>query len=555
MTILRNKKSISIILFFILDKFNCLPKISKEIIEKDKGNLKGTFSINYIYKEKSFFSCVNNNLILGQKKETFDIIEANQNSYYIICRDAMKIIGVDKNKDDELMMYSYFEKDNKNLNIWKLINIKEQIYYIQNDLNKKYLMFNESNVILNNLDIQSSFNKSYYEFRILKLYEEIGKIDSYELKMVEGEPIDLFIKYIDLRDKNLSRKGIKQIYKDFDNDELRYSLRSIIEYLYWIRKIFIVMPNSRVKFLKPYEEIKDKIIYVNDKDFIGFDSANIFAFSFNLYKMEKFGISKNFIYMEDDYFIGKELKKSDFFYYDAKDNKIYPYVINTIFFEMDKEDVLKKQKKMYKMKNAIKPHSNFGWNFSIMNTDKYFIEKYKIPIISAKFTHCAVPENLDDLKDIFHEIQDYEFIKETLFSKTRHVLTLNQPEFVNLYQLNIKHRKVHLIRNAYIKMEKIKLNKLNIELFVLNTGGSHKPSKEKYEKLKNIMKKRYPKSTIYEIKENIQISYKLGNYSIRFFKSLIILLIIIIFFKLYLPKILNELIECHKNWKSHIFFN
>ena len=62
MIFLRNKKNISIILYFILDKFNCLPKISKEIIEKDKGNLKGTFSINSIYKEKSFFSCANNKL-------------------------------------------------------------------------------------------------------------------------------------------------------------------------------------------------------------------------------------------------------------------------------------------------------------------------------------------------------------------------------------------------------------------------------------------------------------------------------------------------------------
>jgi len=286
------------------------------------------------------------------------------------------------------------------------------------------------------------------------------------------------------------------------------------------------MPNEKVKFLKPYEDIKDKIIYVNDKDFLGYDSANIFAFSFNLYKMEKFGISKNFIYMEDDYFIGKELKKSDFFYYDVKEKKVYPYVINTIFFEMDKGKILKNQKKMYKKKESIKPHSNLGWNFSIMNTDKYFIKKYKIPIISAKFTHCALPENLEDLKEIFQEIQDYEFINETLFSKTRHVLTLNQPEFINLYQLNIKHRKVHQIKNAYINMEKIKLNKLNIDLFVLNTGGNHKPSEEKYKNLKNIMKRRFPKSTIYEINENIQMIYKL----------LIILFIVIIFIKLSVKK-------------------
>ena len=68
-------------------------------------------------------------------------------------------------------------------------------------------------------------------FRIIKLYEEIGKINSSNNKMVEKEPIDLFMKYIDLTDKNLKREGIKQIYKDFDNEELRYSLRSIDEYI------------------------------------------------------------------------------------------------------------------------------------------------------------------------------------------------------------------------------------------------------------------------------------------------------------------------------------
>jgi len=309
----------------------------------------------------------------------------------------------------------------------------------------------------------------------------------------------------------------------------------LLLYLPWIRKIFIVMPNEKVKFLKPYEEIRDKIIYVNDKDLIGFESANIFAFSFNLYKMDKFGISKNFIYMEDDYFIGKKLEKTDFFYYDVKEKKVFPYVINTNFFEMDKEKILKKQKKMSKKKNQIKPHSKIGWNFSLLNTDKYFIEKYKIPIINPIFTHCAIPENLDDLREIFKEIQDYEFINETLFSKTRHVLTLNQPEFVNLYQLNIKHRKVHQIKNIYIDMETIKLdqlNKLNIELFVLNTGGNHEPSKEKLENLKNIMKERFPKSTIYEkINEDINVFYKLRYSSKTYYELLIILFIFLIIIK------------------------
>ena len=525
MNILIKKKSF-IILYFFLSKLNSLPEISKEIIEEEKANLKGTFIINSISKEKSFFSCNNYRLIISKQKEYFDIIETIQKSYYIICRNSMKIIGVEKYKSNyKVKLYSSFEQKYNNFIKWNLINIESQLYYIQNELPTKYLMFDGDSLELKNLD-NKSFSFNNYEFRILKLYEEIGKIDSYQLKIIEEEPIDLFIKYIDLRDKNLKRNGIQQIYKDFDNDELKYSLRSIFEYLPWIRKIFIVMPNEKVKFLKPYKEIKDKIIYVNDKDFLGFDSANIFAFSFNLYKMEKFGISKNFIYMEDDYFIGKKLKKSDFFYYDVKEKKVYPFVINTIFFEMDKKKILKKQKKMNKMKSKIRPHSGFGWNFSLMNTDKYFIQKYKLPIISVKFTHCAVPENLDDLKEIFQEIQDYEYINETLFSKTRHALTLNQPEFVNLYQLNIKHRKVHHIKNAYINIVRAKLNKLNIELFVLNTGGNYEPSKEKYDDLKKIMEKRFPKPTIYEkINENINIDYKLGSTS----KSLLQLFVILFF--------------------------
>jgi len=512
-----------------------LPKISKEIIEKEKANLKGTFSINSMYKGKSYFSCVNNKLIITKQKENFDIIETIHKSFYLICRNSMQIIGIGKDKNDyNLVLYSSFEAKNNKLMLWKFKNIKEQLFYIKNDFNSKYLMFDGDHFCLKNIYNQS-ISVDNYKFRIIKLYEEIWKIDSYQLKIIDEEPIDLFIKYIDLRDKNLNRKGIKQIYKDYDDEELKYSLRSIIEYLPWIRKIFIVMPNEKVKFLKPYEEIRDKIIYVNDKDLIGFESANIFAFSFNLYKMDKFGISKNFIYMEDDYFIGKKLEKTDFFYYDVKEKKVFPYVINTNFFEMDKEKILKKQKKMSKKKNQIKPHSKIGWNFSLLNTDKYFIEKYKIPIINPIFTHCAIPENLDDLREIFKEIQDYEFINETLFSKTRHVLTLNQPEFVNLYQLNIKHRKVHQIKNIYIDMETIKLdqlNKLNIELFVLNTGGNHEPSKEKLENLKNIMKERFPKSTIYEkINEDINVFYKLRYSSKTYYELLIILFIFLIIIK------------------------
>ena len=144
-----------------------------------------------------------------------------------------------------------------------------------------------------------------------------------------------------MTDKTLKREGIKQIYKDKDNEELRYSIRSIFQYIPWIHKIYIIMPNLKVKFFKPIEKIKEKILYINDKEFLGFDSANIYSFTFNLFQLKRFGVSRNFIYMEDDFFIGKHLKKEDFFYYDKKKKKVLPFILTKFFFEMNKTEVLK----------------------------------------------------------------------------------------------------------------------------------------------------------------------------------------------------------------------
>jgi hypothetical protein len=82
-------------------------------------------------------------------------------------------------------------------------------------------------------------------------------------------------------------------------------------------------------------------------------------------------------------------------------------------------------------------------------------------------------------------------------------MTLNQPHFVNLYQLNIKRRKVHMIPNQYINMEYVKDYSLDIELFVLNTCGDNIPTEEEYSTLRKAMKERFPKPTPYEIINDI----------------------------------------------------
>ena len=367
----------------------------------------------------------------------------------------------------------------------------------------------------------------------MKLFEE-NELNKKGLQIVQKEHIDLIIKYIDLSDKELKRINIKQSYKDENNEELKYSLRSIFQYAPWIRKIYILMPNEKVKYLKTVDEIKDKIIYIKDKDLLGFESANIQSFLFNLYKMEKFGISKNFIYMEDDYFYGKQLSKNFFFYYDMNQKKVVPYIISHKFYSINKANMLNNYYELFKKKDSINPHSSEGFIHQILNTEKFLLENYNISFIDVQFTHNAIPENIDDLKYIYIESNKYEYNNSTLLSKQRHILSLCHQHFLNLYNLNIKYRKVNFIHTFYIPIEKIKnyIYKLNKVLFVINTGGNHKPLRRQYKIQKKIMMNRFPFPIIFEVKKKyININ---KNFYIIIFKKYIILILIKIFYKFFI---------------------
>ena len=288
------------------------------------------------------------------------------------------------------------------------------------------------------------------------------------------------------------------------------------------------MPNEKVKYFKYNDIIKDKIIYVKDKALLGFESANIQAFLFNLYKMKNFDISNNFIYMEDDYFFGRRLKKSDFFYFDKKERKVLPYLVTTKFFKIYKDEVYKNYYSLYKDKEIIHPHSSKGFWLGFYNTEKFFLEHNENQIISTEFTHNAIPENIVELEEIFNIAKKYKFFNEMIFSKERYILTLIHQHFINLYQMNIKQKKVHSIMYKYISIEKINKFELNSPLFVINTGGNHIPLRRQYKMQKKIMKKKFPFPCKYEIlnsKKNIlnEIYEKNYLFLLNFFLIIIII--------------------------------
>ena len=264
------------------------------------------------------------------------------------------------------------------------------------------------------------------------------------------------------------------------------------------------MPNEKVKYFKPYDEIKDKIVYVKDKDVLGKDSANIYAFTFNLFRLEKFGLANNFIYFDDDFFVGKEIDKTEFFYYDENEKRVVPCLLNGIFSELKREETIASYWSVYKTKDTMAPQCFMAWILSLYSTEKFFIDYYpNMTLIKPTPTHNAISYNIQDLKEVYDlVVNNYQYANETLNSIERHVLTLQTQHFVDLYEMNIKKRKVHTIPTNVIPMNLLKMGYMYVKLFAINTGGDRVYTEEEYKNQRELMKKRFPDPTPYEIVEN-----------------------------------------------------
>ena len=261
------------------------------------------------------------------------------------------------------------------------------------------------------------------------------------------------------------------------------------------------MPNEKVRFFKPYEEIKDKFVYIKDKDLIGFDSSNSAIFQFNLFKLKKYGLSENFICMDDDYFFGKELKKSDFFYYDEEIKNIVPFIITHNLKEINFTETFQEYNYLFEKRQSLAPHKYWGWRLSILASEKLLLDNYNIsPMITAYFTHVAIPVNIKDIEECYDLIvKKYKYANETLYSKERHILILQSQHLFVLYGLNIKKRKVHFIWYNFIPINYVKDEYLHAPLYVINNNGEDQYTKEDFKNEKDVLEKRYPERIEYEL--------------------------------------------------------
>lgn len=217
--------------------------------------------------------------------------------------------------------------------------------------------------------------------------------------------------YRKLRDSysKSNSKGISS--RDRDNDELKYSLRSLKQYMPWHKgKIFIVHPGMKPKWLLESSDI----VWINQNDIIPknlIPTFNTNIIELFLYKIPE--LTDYFIHMNDDYFLCKEINPEDLFTIEKNQVKIN--------FFMNHNKINGKP-------NKDKTNTKI-WLNSVFNTKEILDNKYGV---STRYF-------LDHAPYIYHkkifEIVHTDFYKEitTLnINKFRHKLDI-VPPFILIY--------------------------------------------------------------------------------------------------------------------------
>ena len=489
-------------------------KLTNEMIIKDAvydfqyKNMYFNYENNILHISDNLEEEINSNFRIKKILDNYNI------SFYFIEHINTNLnLMLSENNTKNIVLELINEKSN--LAYWNFIKTNNTNEYIIQNKNNCYIKIKEINITCENISLENASH-----FNIIKIYEEVNN-NKNDIDLIEKEPIDVLIKYIDLRDPFLKRDGIHQIKKDFDNEELRYCVRSILQNIPWVRKIFILMPNEKVRFFKDYKFISDKIIYIKDNNIINNDSSNSLAFQFRFWKLKKFGISDNFIAMDDDYFIGKSLNKTDFFF--VSKGKVKPAIISSKFIRINRKNAKQKLKLYKDLNNKMNLEQNSPFfRYSLYLTYLYIINIFGEPLYLPAHTHNAIPINLKELREIYDLVYQSEYKYGTLYSLYRTIDNLQFQTLVSSYTFIKFKRKVKIISTKLINNRNAMNIYYNYSLFCINTGSLNYTNIS-FIKAKLVMQYLFPTASPYEIKNNFNLSFSTFNIIFSIEKELLIL--------------------------------
>lgn len=269
----------------------------------------------------------------------------------------------------------------------------------------------------------------------------------------------------------------------YDNDELKFSLRSVEKYAPWIRRIFIVTDDQVPEWL---DTSNSKIQIIDHKQIIpeeGLPCFNSRIIEHCLYKIP--GLADRFIYANDDMLFNREVTPSTFFTEDG-----FPIIRlgKSAFPEFSfwfNEKILRRPLSTYKMaiRNALRlvrrKYGSFRYRKGHHNIDAYLKEDYrKVAETFKDEISPTIKNHLRDGSDIQRGI--YSFVP--LIEKRAH------PEYVDKktsFMLRIHHHKLY-----------DQLEKYNPIFFCVN--DSQYASDEDRILARSFLEKRFPDKSQFE---------------------------------------------------------
>jgi len=228
-------------------------------------------------------------------------------------------------------------------------------------------------------------------------------------------PLDIVYTWVNGNDEKWKTKKKKYQGGDmgFDSNtnnrfdtmyELKYSLRSIFYFMPWVRRIYIVVDDDQepefVDFNHPkLFKIKHSDIFLDKRHLPTFNSL---AIETNLFRIP--GLSRYFLYLNDDCFVGRNVFYSDLF---SKNGK--PYFFNLYHKHKTINTTFSKEIYTFACKNTKQ------FLETILNKKVLYTYQWHFPIVLDKF----VFEKLEnEYPDLFHFNSSFRFRSKKSYHMT-----------------------------------------------------------------------------------------------------------------------------------------
>lgn len=265
------------------------------------------------------------------------------------------------------------------LNNFMSLTFRKKLGFIKRFIRRRLVKIYRR-MFFNRLTLPIFYN--IYDKKLAKIDKDIDfDVDAVYMWVDGNDPeiIEKRLKYLKLENKKLNVQSAAK-GRFYDNEELKYSLRSLETYAPWVRKIFLITDNQVPKWFKDHP----KITIVDHKDIIDekyLPTFNSEVIDFNIHKIK--GLADKFLLINDDMFLGREVYKSFFF---SKKGVPIKYLRRIA------------RRKLYQ--------TGSGMFFDIYKKCQIMIEEKFGEIPTTRFAHCITPyqkESFQKTIDLFPE--------------------------------------------------------------------------------------------------------------------------------------------------------